>query len=109
MGSGLTKKVKLFRSRSIYTTFRASSSSSSMVTTKPPEMCVIVDEENNVVGAATRYETVSKRLLGRGSYVLVFNTAGQLFVTQRSIKKDCYPGCLDVTISGVVNQVGSNS
>jgi hypothetical protein len=48
---------------------------------------------------------VSKRLLGRGSYVLVFNSAGQLFVSQRSLSKDCYPGCLDVTISGVVNWV----
>lgn len=80
---------------------QASTSSSSS-----PEMCVIVDENNNVIGAATRYETVSKRLLGRGSYVLVFNSAGQLFVSQRSKAKDCYPGCLDVTISGVVNQVG---
>lgn len=48
---------------------------------------------------------VSKRLLGRGAYVLLFNNSGQLFVSQRSLSKDCYPGCLDVTISGVVNWV----
>lgn len=69
------------------------------------EMCVIVDENNQVVGSATRKETVSRRLLGRGSYVLVFNAAQQLFVSKRSHSKDCYPGCLDVTISGVVNVV----
>lgn len=68
-----------------------------------PEMCVIVDEHNNVVGAATRRETVSKRLLGRGAYVLVFDGAGRLFVSKRSAAKDCYPGRLDVTVSGVVN------
>ncbi|WIA14357.1 hypothetical protein OEZ85_002886 [Tetradesmus obliquus] len=67
-------------------------------------MCVIVDEQNNVIGAATRRETVSQRLLGRGAYVLVFDSSGQLFVSRRSMAKDCYPGCLDVTISGVVNQ-----
>jgi isopentenyldiphosphate isomerase len=37
--------------------------------------------------------------------VLLFNSSGQLFVSQRSLRKDCYPGCLDVTISGVVNYV----
>jgi isopentenyldiphosphate isomerase len=46
-------------------------------------MCIIVDEQNNVIGAATRRETVSKRLLGRGAYVLVFDSAGQLFVSRR--------------------------
>lgn len=72
------------------------------------EMCVIVDENNQVVGSATRKETVSRRLLGRGSYVLVFNVAQQLFVSKRSHSKDCYPGCLDVTISGVVNVVSES-
>lgn len=50
---------------------------------------------------------VSRRLLGRGAYVLVFNSSGQLFVSQRSLSKDCYPGCLDVTVSGVVNVVSN--
>lgn len=29
----------------------------------------------------------------------------QAFVSKRSLRKDCYPGLLDVTISGVVNYV----
>jgi isopentenyldiphosphate isomerase len=61
----------------------SATSSSSSSSSRAPEMCVIVDEHNNVVGAATRHETVSKRLLGRGAYVLVFNSAGQLFVSRR--------------------------
>jgi hypothetical protein len=86
--------------------------SRSAAAARQQEMCVIVDENNQVVGSATRKETVSRRLLGRGSYTLVFNAAQQLFVSKRSHNKDCYPGCLDVTISGVVNVVradGNNS
>jgi hypothetical protein len=44
------------------------------------EMCVIVDDANRVVGAATRKETVSGRLLGRGAYVIVFDAGGRMFV-----------------------------
>jgi hypothetical protein len=48
---------------------------------------------------------VSRRLLGRGAYVIVLDAAGRPFVSKRSAAKDCYPGLLDVTISGVVNYV----
>lgn len=68
------------------------------------EMCVIVNENNVVIGAAPRRETVAKRLLGRGAYVLLFDGQGKLFVSRRSAHKDVYPGRLDVVISGVVQQ-----
>jgi isopentenyldiphosphate isomerase len=75
-----------------------------MPVSKAQEMCVIVDEDNNVVGAQPRDITVRNRLLGRGSYVLLFNQQKQLFVSKRSISKDVYPGFLDVVISGVVTE-----
>ena len=43
-----------------------------------------------------------RRLWGRGSYVLVFDRAGSLYVSKRSLLKDVYPGMLDVVTSGVV-------
>jgi isopentenyldiphosphate isomerase len=61
----------------------SSANTTSRSSSRVPEMCVIVDEHNNLIGAATRHETVSKRLLGRGAYVLVFNSTGQLFVSRR--------------------------
>ncbi|KAG2498551.1 hypothetical protein HYH03_003302 [Edaphochlamys debaryana] len=70
--------------------------------TKPVEYCVIVDEQNRVVGHEPRDVTVRNRLLGRGSYVLVSNGAGELLVSKRSSRKDVYPGHWDVVISGVV-------
>ena len=87
------------------------------------ELCCIVDENNNVVGAEPRDKTVreyvaecwsvmlaprspalraNRRLWGRGSYVLVFDRAGALYVTKRSPRKDVYPGLFDVVTSGVV-------
>lgn len=69
---------------------------------KQQELCVIVDEHNNVVGAEPRDVTVRNRLLGRGSYVLVRNGAGELLVSKRSSKKDVYPAHWDVVIAGVV-------
>lgn len=45
---------------------------------------LIQDELNIVVGVETREVTVRNRLLGRGSYVLVFNSQGELFVSRRS-------------------------
>jgi len=66
------------------------------------EMCAVVDADNVVVGAATRKELVANRMRGRGSYVLLFDRRGRLFVSRRSERKDVYPGRLDVVISGVV-------
>lgn len=40
-----------------------------------------------MVGAEPRDVTVRNRLLGRGSYVLVRNGAGELLVSKRSSKK----------------------
>lgn len=61
-----------------------------------------MDENNQVLRGEPRDITVSQRLLGRGSYVLVFDGQGRLLVSRRSGSKDVYPGHWDVVISGVV-------
>jgi 8-oxo-dGTP pyrophosphatase MutT (NUDIX family) len=66
------------------------------------EIVVIVDEQNNVVGAAPRGEMRAKRLPHRSTYILVFNSAGELYVQKRTMTKDVFPGYYDVAAGGVV-------
>jgi isopentenyldiphosphate isomerase len=66
------------------------------------EIVVIVDEQNNVVGAAPRHEMRAKRLAHRSTYILVFNSRGQLHVQKRTLTKDVFPGYYDVAAGGVV-------
>jgi 8-oxo-dGTP pyrophosphatase MutT (NUDIX family) len=66
------------------------------------EIVVIVDEQNNVVGAAPRGEMRAKRLPHRSTYILVFNTGGELYVQKRTMAKDVFPGYYDIAAGGVV-------
>jgi 8-oxo-dGTP pyrophosphatase MutT (NUDIX family) len=66
------------------------------------EIVVIVDEHNNVVGAAPRHEMRAKRLPHRSTYILVFNSWGELYVQKRTLTKDVFPGYYDVAAGGVV-------
>jgi isopentenyldiphosphate isomerase len=62
----------------------------------------VVDDAGAVVGRATRREMRARRLPHRGTYVLVFDRAGRLFVHLRTTTKDVYPSHWDVCIGGVV-------
>lgn len=66
------------------------------------ELIDVVDAEDRVLKQATRGETRQQNLRHRASYILVFNSAGQLFVHQRTDTKDVYPGYFDVCVGGVV-------
>ena len=66
------------------------------------EIVVIVDEHNNVVGAAPRREMRANRWPHRSTYVLVFNTSGELYVQKRTMTKDVFPGYYDIAAGGVV-------
>jgi isopentenyldiphosphate isomerase len=68
------------------------------------ERIVLVDDHNNAFGFATRREMREHNLPHRASFILVFNSAGQLFVQQRTTSKDIYPGYYDVTCGGVVQE-----
>ena len=61
----------------------------------------VVDEDDRVVGTVTRREMRERRLLHRCTYVLVSNSAGDLYVHKRTDTKDVYPGMYDVTAGGV--------
>ncbi len=69
------------------------------------ELVTIVDRANSVVGSATRRRMRAERLPHRCSYILVFNSRGELYVQKRTTIKDIYPGYWDAAAGGVM-QVG---
>ncbi|TAL54618.1 MAG: NUDIX domain-containing protein, partial [Nanoarchaeota archaeon] len=56
------------------------------------EFLDIVDDKNEVVGSAPYDEVYSKRLNHRIVHVLIFNDKGEIFLQQRSAKKEFRPG-----------------
>jgi 8-oxo-dGTP pyrophosphatase MutT (NUDIX family) len=66
------------------------------------ELVMIVDSRNLPVGSLARREMRARRLPHRATYVLVTNSAGELFVQQRTLTKDIYPGYADIAAGGVV-------
>ncbi len=66
------------------------------------ERVVIVDSKNRVVGAAPRREMRARNLPHRSTYVLVFNSRGELYVQKRSRTKDVFAGFYDPAAGGVV-------
>jgi isopentenyldiphosphate isomerase len=66
------------------------------------EIVVIVDRDNQPIGAVTRNIMRQQRLIHRASYILVFNTDGELYIQKRSRTKDIYPGYWDLAAGGVV-------
>lgn len=66
------------------------------------EIVTIVDEHNNVVGAVPRREMRAQGLPHRSTYILVFNSQGELYVQKRTMTKDVFPGYYDPAAGGVV-------
>jgi isopentenyldiphosphate isomerase len=61
-----------------------------------------VDEQDQVLGALPRAELRERGLIGRGTYILLFNSAGELCVHRRTLSKAIYPGYWDVAAGGMV-------
>ena len=66
------------------------------------ELVTIVDTANLVTGSALRHEMRRQGLIHRATYILVFNSKGEIFVQERTTSKDIYPGYFDVATGGVV-------
>lgn len=66
------------------------------------EIVALVDEHNNVIGSVPRREMRAKRLLHRSTYILVFNSQGEIYVQKRTMTKDVFPGYFDPATGGVV-------
>ncbi len=68
----------------------------------PGEIVAIVDKENNVVSSAPRSVMRKEGLIHRATYILVFNSKHELFVQERTLTKDIFPGYYDLCTGGVV-------
>jgi isopentenyldiphosphate isomerase len=67
------------------------------------EIFDVVNERDEVIGQRPRSEVHRLGLMHRAAHVLVFNTAGQVFLQKRSLKKDRQPGLWDSSASGHVD------
>lgn len=61
-----------------------------------------VDEHDRLLGALPRAELRQRRLIGRGTFILLFNAAGQLCAQRRTLSKAVYPGYWDAAAGGMV-------
>lgn len=61
-----------------------------------------VDEQDVLLGSLPRAELRERDLIGRATYILLFNSAGDLCVHRRTLSKAIYPGFWDVAAGGMV-------
>ncbi|MBD8482051.1 MULTISPECIES: NUDIX hydrolase [Pseudomonas] len=61
-----------------------------------------VDESDRLLGTLPRAELRERGLIGRGTYILLFNSEGELCVHRRTLSKAIYPGYWDVAAGGMV-------
>ena len=66
------------------------------------ERVVWVDELDRPLGVLPRAELRTRGLIGRGTFILLFNSAGLLCVHRRTLSKAVYPGYWDVAAGGMV-------
>ncbi len=64
------------------------------------EIFDVVDEMDRPVGLATRRDVHERGLRHRAVHVLVYNSAGEVFLQRRSFSKDSHPGRWDSSASG---------
>jgi isopentenyl-diphosphate delta-isomerase len=66
------------------------------------ELFDVVDEQDRVTGQLARCEVHRLKLRHRAVHLLVTNRAGQVFLHQRSMQKDLFPGVWDSSAAGHV-------
>ncbi|MAB97548.1 MULTISPECIES: NUDIX hydrolase [Pseudomonas] len=66
------------------------------------ELIAWVDEQDQLLGSLPRAQLRERQLIGRGTFILLFNSAGQLCVHRRTLSKALYPGFWDVAAGGMV-------
>ncbi|HWY50162.1 MAG TPA: 16S rRNA (adenine(1518)-N(6)/adenine(1519)-N(6))-dimethyltransferase RsmA [Chthoniobacterales bacterium] len=69
----------------------------------PEESFPVVDERDQVIGAAPRSQVHGNNLVHRAVHLLIFNSAGEVFLQLRSRWKDRHPLAWDSSAAGHVN------
>lgn len=67
------------------------------------ELFDIVSEEDEVVGRSERKEVHSKGHIHRSIFIFIFDKQGRIFVNQRTLNKEFYPGYWSIVIGGHVH------
>jgi len=67
------------------------------------EIFDVVDDADNIVGQLSRQEVHRLGLRHRATHILIFNGRGEVFLQQRSLSKDMWPGVWDSSASGHVD------
>jgi isopentenyldiphosphate isomerase len=67
------------------------------------ELVDVVDEQDRVIGQVTRAQMRAQNLLHRNVAILCTNSSGEIYVHQRTLTKDLFPGLHDVFVGGVVS------
>jgi 8-oxo-dGTP pyrophosphatase MutT (NUDIX family) len=63
-----------------------------------------VDEQDHLLGGLPRAELRERGLIGRGTFILLFNSRGELCVHRRALSKAVYPGYWDAAAGGMVGE-----
>ena len=66
------------------------------------EQIAWVDHNDQLLGSLPRAQLRERGLIGRGTYILLFNSAGEMCVHRRTLSKAIYPGYWDVAAGGMV-------
>lgn len=66
------------------------------------ELFDVVDEFDRVIATASRAVVHRDGLRHRAAHILVYDTAGRLYLQRRAFTKDCSPGCWDTSAAGHV-------
>jgi isopentenyldiphosphate isomerase len=66
------------------------------------EQIAWVDRQDQLLGSLPRADLRERGLIGRGTFILLFNTSGDLCVHRRTLSKAIYPGYWDVAAGGMV-------
>ncbi|MGH3652223.1 NUDIX domain-containing protein [Glutamicibacter sp.] len=66
------------------------------------EQAALFDERGREIGQAPRSRVRAENLRHGATGILVFNPEGEVFVHQRTMTKDVYPGLLDFAAGGVI-------
>ena len=67
------------------------------------ELLDVVDEQDRIIGVKRRGDIHAQGLMHRAVHILLFNSAGQLFLQKRSMSKDEQPGKWDTSAAGHVD------
>ncbi len=66
------------------------------------ELICWVDEHDNLLGHLVRSDLRQRGLIGRCTFIFLFNSKGELCVHRRTLSKAMYPGFWDTAAGGMV-------